>query len=299
MYLKEIKDSKVRVKRKKTNREFDTLGITMELEKSLSIGDQLELERKKIKDRKKRRIYKLLIKISILAFILVIATFIIHINKKYKVNSYTQELIRSDSEINIIYDKDNNLVFTPYRHNKKEAVIIYPSSGVEPVGYAGMARKIASKGYKVVVAKVFMNYPFFAFDRADKIINSNPDKNRWYLISHNTSGDVAVKAAASNKKIMGVVFLGTYPSGDDLKLINEPVLTIWGTNDGILDFTKFHAYKNNLPTNADFTEIVGGNNTNFADIKMIAGDNNARISNSIQQDRAAEHIYKFIVRTSR
>ena len=44
-----IRDSKVRIKSKNNKRESDTLGITMELEKSLSIGDQLEKERKNLK----------------------------------------------------------------------------------------------------------------------------------------------------------------------------------------------------------------------------------------------------------
>lgn len=54
--MKVIRDSKVRIKSKKNNIESDTLGITMELEKSLSIGDQLEKERKKLKARKKSKL---------------------------------------------------------------------------------------------------------------------------------------------------------------------------------------------------------------------------------------------------
>lgn len=297
--LKVIRDSKVRIKSKKNNIESDTLGITMELEKSLSIGDQLEKERKKLKARKKKQIKSLLIKTILIAIILVFTMFLFHINKTYKLKAYTQNLIKSDLEINIIYDKDDNLVLRPYNTSKKESIIIYPSSGIEPKGYIGLGRKLAARGYKVVIAKIPMNYPFFSFDKANKIISANSKDEKWYLVSHNTSGEVAAKVAAGNKKIVGVVFMGTYPLNDELKLINEPVLTIWGTNDGVLDFSKFSTYKSNLPASAEFMEIVGGNNTNFADVNLITGDREARTGTSIQQDMSAKRIDRFITRTSR
>ena len=113
----------------------------MELEKSLSIGDQLEKERKKLKARKKKQIKSLLIKTILIAIILVFTMFLFHINKTYKLKAYTQNLIKSDLEINIIYDKDDNLVLRPYNTSKKESIIIYPSSGIEPKGYIGLGRK--------------------------------------------------------------------------------------------------------------------------------------------------------------
>lgn len=85
--MKVIRDSKVRIKSKKNNIESDTLGITMELEKSLSIGDQLEKERKKLKARKKKQIKSLLIKTILIAIILVFTMFLFHINKTYKLKA--------------------------------------------------------------------------------------------------------------------------------------------------------------------------------------------------------------------
>ena len=46
-------------------------------------------------------------------------------------------------------------------------------------------------------------------------------------------------------------------------------------------------------------EIVGGNNTNFADVNLITGDREARTGTSIQQDMSAKRIDRFITRTSR
>ena len=297
--MKVIRESKVRIKSKNNKRESDTLGITMELEKSLSIGDQLEKERKNLKSKKRRQVRDLIIKLTFIVLILVLAMFFFHINKTYEPKAYTQDLIKSDSEINIIYDKDNNLVLSPYNRANKEAIIIYPSSGIEPKGYIGIGRKLASMGYKVVIAKIPMNYPFFSFNKADKIISANPKELSWYLVAHNTSGEVAAKAATGNKKIRGVVFMGTYPISEDLRVINEPVLTIWGTNDGVLDFSKFNTYKANLPTGAKYQEIVGGNNTNFADVEIISKDHKARISAASQQDKAVKAIDRFILGISR
>ena len=52
-----------------------------------------------------------------------------------------------------------------------------------------------------------------------------------------------------------------------------------------------------MPSNAHFYEIVGGNNTNFADIETIPNDNKAIISAEEQQKEVRNEITKFIKTT--
>lgn len=143
------------------------------------------------------------------------------------------------------------------------------------------------------MSKLRFNIPLLSTDIISGSF-SNSEIKTWYVIGHSKSGSAAHKQAAENKHINGVIFLGSYTQEDDLKLINKPVLSIWGTKDGILDFSKYDEYKKNMPSNAKFHEIIGGNNTNFADINLMQGDTESIIKPEEQKNITVEQIDLFI-----
>ncbi len=232
-----------------------------------------------------------------LVFVILIVGFFLWLKDSYKTNEYASHYMLSTSNVDVENKDNGTLVFKPRKLASSTGIIIYPGQKIEPKSYARLSNMMANSNYTVFVPKLRFNFSSFSLNLADRIIKENPNIKKWYLVAHSTSGDVALKEAANQKKILGVVFLGSYPSGDDLKLINKPVLSIWGTKDGILDFTKFKEYKSNMPSNAHFYEIVGGNNTNFADIETIPNDNKAIISAEEQQKEVRNEITKFIKTT--
>ncbi len=292
--MNEIKESKIRIRKKHDRDKFDTLGITQELEKSLSIEEELVKEKRKKEKEKKKKITRFVLVASIIAIVASVIYFLIKQNNVYKSNEYATHYMLSTQDVKVSTDKDNNINFTPTVSKKKIGVIIFPSDRVKNKAYARMAHLISQKGYTVVVPNEKLNMPVFLKGSTEKIAKKHPDIQSWCLVAHSKSGEMALQESANQKKIMGVVFLGTYPTGDDLRLINKKVLTIWGTKDGILDFTKFHKYKNDMPSNANFYEIVGGNNSNFADIELMDNDNKALISPTQQQEITVNEILNFI-----
>ncbi len=293
--MKEIKESKIRIKRdKKKKDEYDTLGITRELEKSLKIDDEVEKEKQRVNEKVRKKLIKNVLAVMCALAVISIVGFFVWLNDTYKTNEYATHFMISTPRIEVKNEENGTIIFKPKTGASKTGVIIYPGQKIEPKSYARLSNMLASSKYTVFVPKLRFNFSSFSSNLASKIIKENPDINKWYLVAHSTSGDVALNEAANQKKILGVVFLGTYPSGDDLKLINKPVLSIWGTKDGILDFSKFNEYKNNMPSNAHFYEIIGGNNTNFADIETIPNDNKSIISAEAQQKQAANEIISFI-----
>lgn len=293
--MKEIKESKIRIKKdEKKKSDYDTLGITRELEKSLKIDDEIEKEKERVKEKNKKRFLKHFFTLIGVVIAVGVIVFFVWLNNTYKTNEYASHYMLSTSKVEVIKKNNGSVEFKPREGSKNIGVIIYPSQKVEPKSYARLSNIIANSKYTVFVPKLRFNFSPFSSNLATKIIDENKGISSWYLVAHSTSGDAALNEAANQKKIAGVVFLGTYPSGDDLKLINKPVLSIWGTKDGLLDFTKFNEYKNNMPQNAHFYEIVGGNNTNFADIERIPDDNKAIISAENQQLQAANEIVSFI-----
>ncbi|WP_101772816.1 alpha/beta hydrolase [Peptostreptococcus faecalis] len=295
--MKEIKDSKIRIKKKDSSdkkRDFDTLSITRELEKSLSIGEQIDKEKERLKEEKKKRTIRNIGIAIIILIIISVTAFAIWLRDTYKTNEYSSHSMISTSLVDVKTQDDGSISFLPRKNNKEIGLIIYPGEKIIPRSYATLAQDISKKGFNVYVAKLKFNFPAFSSNVADSIIGENSNIKKWYLIAHSESGELALKEAANHQKIDGVVFLGSYPSGDDLKLINKPVLSIWGTKDGILDFTKFYEYKKNMPPTASFYEIVGGNNTGFADINMLDGDNKALISQGEQKNISSEQIVNFV-----
>lgn len=293
--MKEIKESKIRIKSdKKKKDDYDTLGITRELEKSLRIDDEIEKEKHRVKEKFRRKITKNILAAIGVVIVVALIGFFVWLNNTYKTNEYAAHYMISTPHVEVTTENNGTIIFAPKSDASKIGVIIYPGQKIEPKSYARLSNMIANSKYTVYVPKLRFNFSSFSSDLATRIIKKNPQITTWYLVAHSTSGDAALKEAANQKKIAGVVFLGTYPTGDDLKLINKPVLSIWGTKDGILDFTKFNEYKNNMPSNAHFYEIIGGNNTDFADIQTIPNDNKAIISAEEQQIQAANEIVSFI-----
>ena len=76
--------------------------------------------------------------------------------------------------------------------------------------------------------------------------------------------------------------------------INVPILSIRGTNDGIINLTGYNEAKSMVKSN--FTEIIidGGNHAQFGYYGFQPGDGNATITAESQQNQTADAILKFI-----
>ena len=83
--------------------------------------------------------------------------------------------------------------------------------------------------------------------------------------------------------------LAAYPTEE----INKPVLSIYGSDDGILNM---ESYKKALPLMSNMTEYViqGGNHAQFAYYGVQEGDNPAKISHQDQQTQTVDKILEFI-----
>ena len=292
--MKEIKKSKIRIKRDNKSKKYDdTLGITMELEKSLTIDDEIEKEKKRINEKIKHKIVKNVMIITAIILVSLVVGFFLWLGNYYQTTEYASHYMLSNKLVDV-RKTDDVLEFIPKSNNKNIGIVIYPSQKIKPMSYSRLSNIMAQYGYSVFIPRLRFNCSFLSKGLATDIINKNRDIRQWYLIGHSSSGEVALKEAANEKRIQGVIFLGTYPTGDDLKLINKPALSIWGTKDGLLDLSNFNEYKNNMPQNAHYYEIVGGNNSDFADIKMIPGDNKAIIKPEKQQKETLQQIISFI-----
>ena len=89
----------------------------------------------------------------------------------------------------------------------------------------------------------------------------------------------------------GLILLGSYSTAD-LSETDLTVLSVYGSEDKVMNRDKYHEYKSNLP--GDFIEVVieGGCHAYFGMYGAQEGDGEPAISNEQQIFLTAEQIFK-------
>lgn len=173
-------------------------------------------------------------------------------------------------------------------------LIFYPGAKVEYTAYEPLMEWLAGEGVLCLLVKMPFNLAIFDKNAAFGMNNIYPNIEHWYIGGHSLGGAMAADFAAENSGIEGVVLLAAFPS-KDLSNTDMRVLSIYGSNDGILDMKSYERAKSKLPS--DFTEqvIEGGNHAGFGFYGEQSGDGTAAISNGQQMVAAADYISDFIL----
>lgn len=203
----------------------------------------------------------------------------------------TQQLPQSD--LYQVADQTDTLDFTPAAQDGEMpgvGIVLYPGGKVDPYAYASLAAELAERGYFVSIAKAPFNLAFFNIGAAGEIMQANPDVQSWWVAGHSLGGVAAAEFAAENAQdVQGIVFLASYSSAD-LSETGLEALSVYGSEDGVLNMEAYEEGKPNLP--ARFAEIVieGGNHAGFGNYGPQEGDGEASISAQEQQEQTADAI---------
>ena len=162
------------------------------------------------------------------------------------------------------------------------ALIFYPGANVEEAAYAPLLHRLAENGMDVFVVKMPFHFALFGENLADRVLERY-DYGHWYIGGHSLGGVMAASYAASHE-LDGVILLASYPT----KALEEPILLLYGTEDGVLNLTRVEASAQF--GSVETVAIRGGNHANFGNYGEQAGDNAARISAEEQQEQAVAAI---------
>jgi pimeloyl-ACP methyl ester carboxylesterase len=156
--------------------------------------------------------------------------------------------------------------------------------------YAPVAQRIAARGYLVALVKMPLSLAVFGVDRADGVIASYPGIRYWVIGGHSLGGSMAASYAKAHQvSIQGVAFWASYPpEGDDLSSTDLKGLSIYGSEDQVLDMENYRATLPLLPPGSIRQVIQGGNHAQFGDYGPQPGDGTATISAADQQAQAAD-----------
>lgn len=198
----------------------------------------------------------------------------------------------TDSSAVAVTQTGNLTVFAP--EQAKEGFIFYPGGKVEHRAYAPLLRKLAEEEILCVLVQMPLNLAVLDADAAEEIPEQFPDIDAWYIGGHSLGGSMAASCAAENAEAFeGLVLLAAYSTAD-LTETDLKVLSLYGSEDQVLNLKKYEKYIANLPENACEWVIPGGNHARFGSYGPQDGDGEAAISGEEQVAFAVRQILDMI-----
>lgn len=215
--------------------------------------------------------------LTIISVFLIASSWILLQEKTYQASDEAQTISQKAQE---------ESKYTFYSSGQANAVglIFYPGGLVEPESYSVWAQQVAQAGYDVYVMHFPLNLAVLAPNRAQEIQAANPQQ-KFVLAGHSLGGVMASRYVVQHpESIVSMVFLASYPDEKGaLNSLSIPVLSITGTNDGVLNQATYESAKKHLPKDTVYEVIEGGNHAGFGSYGIQKGDSPATISNEEQQ----------------
>ncbi|KGP71942.1 alpha/beta hydrolase [Pontibacillus yanchengensis] len=193
-----------------------------------------------------------------------------------------------------ITSQEDWILFQP-ADSEGTSVIFYPGGLVEPESYAPLARNIAEQGYPTYIVKMPLDLAVLGINKAEQIIKQQ--EHETYIIGgHSLGGAMAGRFASNHQNdIKGLFLLASYvDKGGSLASTSMPVLSIIGSNDGIMDKEKLKEGEQYVPKTATFHELNGGNHSQFGSYGFQEGDQKATISVGTQINQTTSFINQWI-----
>jgi hypothetical protein len=235
--------------------------------------------------------YKILLFVSATFCLLVTGMFTFLLLTHYPATVAAFGSITEDQSV--IVEKDR-IEFWPRQQEPEIGLIIYPGGNVDFHSYAPLAADISKNGYYTVVVKMPLSLAVFNKSRADEIISQYPQIKHWAIAGHSLGGVMAARYALDNEEIIkGLLLWASYPD-KDISLTDITVLSLVGTNDGILNLERYETSKPYLPDNTVFMPIVGGNHSYFGSYGFQRGDLEADITQEDQQRQIVDATVLFL-----
>lgn len=193
--------------------------------------------------------------------------------------------LQSTSTITVV-EKSDYYAFVPKEHMWESAFILYPGALVDAESYAPLMVELAEKGYTSFIARMPFNMAILKGNAADRIIADYPQMTNWYIGGHSLGGVMASNYADKHPDLIkGIAFLASYPNKDLADQVIK-VVSLYGTNDQVLNMSAYKEATKLLPTDSDsYTEIpiTGGNHASFGNYGPQSGDGELTISPQEQQ----------------
>ena len=220
--------------------------------------------------------------------IVVVAACGIYLGDYYHTDAAAVEAFAVETVVEQINLADDTLVFAP--EGAEVGVIFYPGGKVEYTAYEPLMEVLAAEEIFCALVEMPFNLAVFDVNAADGIREQYPEIEDWYLGGHSLGGSMAAAYLDEHAEdFEGLILLGSYSTAD-LSDTELRALSIYGSEDGVLNWENYEENRKNLP--GEFTEVVidGGCHAHFGMYGAQEGDGMPRITNTEQILRTAAEI---------
>ena len=172
--------------------------------------------------------------------------------------------------------------------------IFYPGGKVEFSSYEPLMESLAEKGITCMIVKMPFNLAVLNINAADHLQDKYPEIETWYIGGHSLGGSMAASYVQKySADYTGLILLASYSTAD-LSKSGLNVLSIYGTEDQIMNKENYEENKVNLPEHFTESILEGGNHAQFGMYGVQSGDGTASISSIEQIEQTASLIVEFI-----
>ena len=211
---------------------------------------------------------------------------------------YLGDYYRADDDAIAVFAPEENITFKTLEDgdiafipkDAKAGFIFYPGGKVEHNAYQPLMAELARNGILCILVKMPFNLAVLDVNAADGLCDDFPEVTQWYIGGHSLGGSMAATYLEGNKDdFEGLILLGSY-STSDLSGTDLTVISIFGSEDKIMNSEKYKENKGNLPSG--FVEVVieGANHAQFGSYGHQDGDGTPKISAEEQIDKTVEII---------
>jgi len=241
---------------------------------------------------KPKRIALVSILLVVLLFAILLGACAFYVGDYYRADTDAIDAFASMGEVTAQSPKKGMIVFEP--ENPVAGLIFYPGGKVEYTAYQPLLAACAEQGILCILLEMPFNLAVLDINAADGIREMYPQVERWYIGGHSLGGSMAASYLAKHVDAYdGLILLGSYATAD-LSTFDLDVLSVYGSEDKVMDLEKYNANKVNLPE--DFAEILidGGCHAYFGMYGAQDGDGVPTISNEDQIRITADAIAEMI-----
>ena len=222
--------------------------------------------------------------------LLLVAACVCYVQDYYRSDEIAQQYLAESGSIKIEETENGLFLDGPGMEN---ALIFYPGAKVEYTAYVPLLCQVAENGMDVFLVKMPCNFAFLGKNSADDILE-NYEYSYWFLGGHSLGGAMAAAYVAEHRDSLdGLILLAAYPT-KSLQAEGLSVLSLYGSEDGVLNMDKVEQGRKYMPT--AYTEICiqGGNHAQFGNYGVQKKDGVATITREEQQSQAVTEISKMI-----
>ncbi len=192
--------------------------------------------------------------------------------------------------------QDDRIVFRP-EGTPIAGLIFYPGGQVEPEAYAPLMDALAKEGLLCVLLRMPLNLAVLSPDRAEGVRQDFPEVTRWYMGGHSLGGAMAASYISKHTgDFQGLILLAAY-STEDLSASGLDILSIYGSEDGVMNRDSYAKYAPNLPKNATELVIPGGCHAYFGAYGPQKGDGGPTITPTQQREQTVQAILELLNKT--